>query len=283
MRLSPKKELQVLLAIEDLGEASSKEIAEHLKIQDKLSVEEKELLRYLRRLKAKKVLAANVVNGLIVWKVSDIPWMPKSDMARVKTKLTTMSPEEANQVLEKWLDSASKTPNLPIINKYRNFHRIEMTFETMDPILGDRIADGKETGQFPTSYSGKAFVPPSWWKAWFRSNLYLINIPETIAKFRLGYVSKSIETNGNLISIQAIGDKGPKTYEALPLGTKISMVVKYPMVGTPIKSSEQFKQFIEEVSEEPQRGFGANPFYYGGRLKLVEFIDRGLVASKVIN
>jgi hypothetical protein len=284
MKLDPKKELQVLLSLEDLGEATAKEIAEYLLKESKTEFKDAELNRYLRRLKAKKVVATNVVNGETAYKIADIPFPARSDMARVKAKLTTMDPKEASQLLDTWLKNTENVPTLPITNKYRNFHRFEMTFETVDPILGDRIEDGKECGQFPKDAQGNIFIPPSWWKGWFRSNLYVLNIPEAIAKFRLGYVSLGLSTQkSELESKQAMGDKGPKNYEALPPGTKIKMAVKFPLVGTPIKSTQQFRDFISEVSEEPQRGFGANPFYYGGRMKLVEFEDKGLVASRIVS
>jgi len=280
MKLDPKKELQVLLAIEDLGEATPKEINEQLKKE----INSEELNRYLRRLKAKKVITATTANGETAFKLADIPWQPTSNMARVRAKLTTMSPEEANQILEGWLKEAADSPKLPTTNKYRDYHRLEMTFETIDPILGDRPDGSNDSSQFPKDADGKAFIPPSWWKGWFRSNLYLLNIPEAVPKFRLGYVSLDVilPKEAKLESLNAMADKGPKSYQALPPGTQLKMAVKFPMVGTPLKTAEEFKNFIEEVAEEPQRGFGANPFYYGGRLKLLEFADKGLVVRGVV-
>lgn len=51
------------------------------------------------------------------------------------------------------------------------------------------------------------------------------------------------------------------------------------MVGTPITTPEHLKEFVSEFAENPQRGFGSNPFNFGGRMKLIEFVDKGSVLS----
>lgn len=270
MKLDPKNELLALLKIEELGEATVKELVEHT------GIEEKELKRYIRRLQAKKIVVANVVDGEKAYKIGDVPYIPTSDMARVKTSVATMDKEEANEILEKWTEKLSDMPKLPTLNKYRDFRKFELVFETIDPILGDR-----GEGKFPTNGSG-AIIPSNWWKAWFRSNMYVLNIPETVAKHRLGYSVGLVGENVELETIEAMTDKGPRNYETLPVGTKIVVRVRFPMVGTPIRKEEQLKAFLEEVSEEPQRGFGANPFYYGGRMKFVAMTDLGSTASNIL-
>ena len=154
MKLSPKKELQVLLAIQDLGEASEEELTKRLIESNDSDVEVNELKRYLRRLKAKKLITSSNVDGAVLWKLADIPWQPVADMARVKP-VTTMSPDEANKVLEEYQKGRDATPKLPTTNKYRNYHRFEMEFEAVDPILGDRAENG---GTFPTVGNGPGIV-----------------------------------------------------------------------------------------------------------------------------
>lgn len=208
MKLNPKVELQIQYVIQNLGEANINEIKEQYKKEYGIELTEKEILRQVRRLKAKKVVVTNVVGGEAVHKIADIPWQPMDNMAGVSTK-TTMNPEEIKGIQQVELDKASKKRSDVNANKYRNFRKFEMTFELIDDVLGDRI-DGDETGKFPTDAQGNIFIPPSWWKGFFRSNLYALNIPEAVAKFRLGYSSIGIY-NGKekveLVSRNCIGDK----------------------------------------------------------------------------
>lgn len=59
----------------------------------------------------------------------------------------------------------------------------------------------------------------------------------------------------------------------------MKMALRFPMVGTPIATPEHLKEFVSEFAESPQRGFGSNPFNFGGRMKLIEFVDKGSVLS----
>jgi hypothetical protein len=277
MNLNPVLELKTLITVEELGEATKQEIKEHLKEVKS----DTELNRYIRRLQAKKLIVANTVNGEKAYKMADIPFN-STIMARVKPNIGNMSKQEADQTFKEYEERMKNAPKLPSTNKYRDYHRFEITFKTLDPILGDRVAED-ESSVFPTN-GKELLIPPSWWKGWFRSNLYLLNIPEAVPKFRLGYRTESITLpqGKKLDKVQAVIETGLKNYEALPIGTIIKMVVKYPLTGTPITTQEQFENFIHEVSEEPQRGFGANPFYFGGRLQVVNITDKGMVVSSIL-
>ena len=148
MKLNPKVELQIQYVIQNLGEANINEIKEQYKKEYGIELTEKEILRQVRRLKAKKVVVSNVVDGEAVHKIADIPWQATDNMAGVSTK-TTMNPEEIKGIQQIELDKASKKRSDVNANKYRNFRKFEMTFELIDDVLGDRI-DGDESGKFPT-------------------------------------------------------------------------------------------------------------------------------------
>lgn len=288
MNLDPKKELQVMLAIHDLGEATNNELSDHL-AKEKITFEKTELNRYLRRLKAKKVVVCNIVDGEEAYKLADVPSLPSPYLGQIKLKLTTMETKEATKVLDEWLNSAQKSPKMPMSNKYDKYEKFEATLVTEDFIGGDSDCTSK-IGRFPRDAKNNLFIPPSWWKAWFRSNFYTLGVPDTVAKERLTFRTLEI-TNGKkpieLVHRTAIihggsgsygkGSAGPKTYECLPPGITIKIYFEYPLVGTVITRADQLERVIDKYALCPKRGLGANPLHFGGALRLVKFEDKGPV------
>lgn len=278
MKQNAKLELQIVLAIEELGEATTKEIKQFLADNFKTETKDSELNRSIRRVQKKKIIIANQVDGETAYSISGIPFIPKSDMSRIKSIAKTGDTKDAETLLEKWSKQEGKLV-LPTSNKYRTFHKFEVEFEALDNIAGDHSPDSDGIGKFPKR-GNTPIIPSGWWRGWFRSNLYDVNIPETVAKDRLGYgIGEVTIPNGGIAKEKGMTDKGPKTYEIVPAGSKIKFVLRYPLIGTPINTAEKLEQFLSEWGETPKRGLGANPHFFGGRLKLLSFKDLGAAAQ----
>lgn len=278
MKQNAKLELQIVLAVEELGEATSEEIQQFLGDTYGVRLKTTELMRTIRRIQKKKIICVNIVDGKSAYCIASIPWHSVSDMARVKSVAKSGTTKEAEQLLEAHKEKVEKLI-LPTSNKYRNFHDFEVTLQSVDNIAGDHSANG-EIGTFP-KMTGVPYIPTSWWRGWFRSNLYDLNIPETIAKERMTYSQGMVDGKkpAKLVKVSGMTERGSKTYEALPVGTIIKATFRYPMIGTPINSPEKFRKFLERFFQMPKRGLGANPHCFGGRLKVVDFVDLGRTAD----
>lgn len=269
MKANSKMELYILQSVRNLGEATPKEIMDELKEHFETSIDQSLLDRILRRWKAKKVLTEVTVqddgHSLKAWKLTDVPFPVEVPMA----DLVTLGPKEAEKILEDLKERVSKMPKVKHAPKVRGYIWHEIVFETIDPILGGRVGDSGHL-EFPT-HNGKPSIPPAWWKGFFRANSRLMDMPEAHAITKIGYSMGVLEDFKGLIKLSAQTLKGPAIYEALPEGTHIRMLIRWPMDGSAISTSEELKNFLDELSITPIRGFGANPFTYGGRIKPVEF------------
>jgi len=274
MKVNAKLELQIVLAVEELGEATAEEIQQFLSDVYSAKPTKADLMRNVRRVQKKKIICANTIDGKPAYSIASIPWHPVSDMSRVKSVAKSGTTKEAEKLLEVHKEKIERLI-LPTSNKYRTFHDFEITLQALDSIAGDHSANG-DIGTFP-KMNGVPFIPTSWWRGWFRSNLYDLNIPETIAKQRMTFSQGTVEAKKpiKLIKVQGMTERGSKAYEALPAGTIIKVVFSYPMIGTPINSPDKFRMFLERFFERPKRGLGANPHCFGGRLKVLDFKNLG--------
>jgi len=267
MKYNPKLEVQVFEALQELGEATLDEIYEYLTEKMNVKIEKDVLLRYIRRWKAKKVVAISYVNNETVYKMADIPpWYASGIMAIVR-KQNEEEMREALEALDKKLKEGTRviTPR-GIYGNYKTFVAI---FETVDKILGGRIGNnGEEELQFPTE-KGKPIIPPNWFRGLIRDNAALADLPKSIA-YHFGFSSGEFLEEPKLETVTLKVKQGIAKYQAVPSGTKFRIKFRAPMRGTTLKTKEQLEQFFHAISEAPLRGLGANPYAYGGRIRLLE-------------
>lgn len=264
MKYDPETECKVLLAVKELGEATTDEILMFF-TKEKIDIEKKDLLRYLRRWKAKKIIAANYHNGLILWKLADIPPWYLSGVMTIVKGTTDVDMRTALDGLNEKLKSQGRI--IEPRGVWGDYHFFDVTFEAVDPILGGRLSKNDGELILPVNNQGK-FIPSSWIRAWMGSNAALANLPHSL-KYHV------VVTNSQLPKMEAKSYRlkvkmGLCKYEAIPQGTQWTTRIAFPFRGCKIKTKEQWQEFLKLIGEMPLRGLGANPFALGGRVKLVE-------------
>ncbi len=270
MERDVRLELFILQSVKNIGIGTLEEVAAELKDSFNETTDKTTLERILERWKAKKVLTQVRVKtksgSKKAWKIADLPWYPVVDMTMVRE----LGPKEAKKILDELEERAAKMPRGRGKPQIRFYPWCEITFECIDPILGGRpTTDGKT--EFP-KINGTPYIPTGWWKGYLRSNGRLADIPEAHAIYRTAYSIGIIENGTKLINLPAqTKNAGPQLYEALPAGTRIRMLLRFPMQGSSITSPEELLKFFRKCSIAPIRGLGANPYAYGGRIKPIKF------------
>lgn len=54
-------------------------------------------------------------------------------------------------------------------------------------------------------------------------------------------------------------------------------MLRFPHKGTSLDSTKKLKDFFAMTELAPIRGWGANPYYYGGKMKLLKMEEIGAV------
>jgi len=261
MKYDPETECKVLLAVKERGEATTDELLVFTASQG-LKIEKKDLIRYLRRWKAKKIVAASYHNGELLWKLADIPpWYVSGVMTIVKGT-TDVDMRTALDGLNEKLKSQGRIVEPRGV--WGDYHFFDVTFEAVDPILGGRLSQTDGHLILPKNNEGK-FIPSSWIRAWLGSNAALANIPHSL-KYHVAV------TNSQLPHFDAEHYRlkvkmGIADYEAIPRGTQWITRIGFPMRGCRIKTKEEWLNYLRLAGETPLRGLGANPFALGGRIK----------------
>ena len=276
MRNNPKLEHQVLLAVagdDGLGEANAEEVKEWLD-KHNIQVELSDVKRILRRHKARGHLSSSKIGGKDYFKIGEVPFPAKTTIPRI-SKAPQLTDKEVDANIEK-LATPGKQAGIRNKNKYREFEKITITMKSISRIAGDQSYGGEDFGVFPRDEATKKpIIPAAWIKAWFRDLLYKFGIAESFTQKRLGFEPGTVVWNGNGKLEKRPGQtmKGPKEYETLPPGTEFTFELVYPMTGTPITSFAKLKKVL--TTNVPTRGWGANPYYFGGKCKVVSIESLG--------
>jgi hypothetical protein len=266
MKYEPEIEVKVFLAIRELGEATKEEVLDYLKDHEKLTLNPKDLSRYVGRWKSKKIIAVSFKDGETVYKLADVPaWYTSGIMAICKGTTNTDMREALDGLNERIVNEGRIIqPRSP----YSDFHSFKLKFETIDKILGGWKGEEEGNLVFPRS-DGKLFVPSNWFKGWIRDNAGLVNLVSSVC-YHLGIGNGKFLKTPKMGFIQLKVKVGLATYEYIESGSPFEIILRYPMKGTTIKSEDELKSFFKMLEEAPIRGFGANPFALGGRIRLVE-------------
>jgi hypothetical protein len=265
MKYDAKIEILVFQTIKELGEGTREELLDYLAKHLNLEMKPMDLMRYLFKWKAKKVVTIRTRNGSEVWALADIPpWYASGIMATLQKSTN----EEMKTEIEA-LDQRIKEGSEIIIkhSPWNSYESYELTFETVDVILGGHPTEEDRELAFPRSH-GKPFIPSSWFYGWFRDNQALM---ETVAThyhtaFGCGEFTEEPKLEKKTLKVKM----GLCTYEAIPEGTKFKLLIRFPMKGSKIKTETDLRKFLEMLEEAPIRGLGAYPRAFGGRVKLLE-------------
>jgi hypothetical protein len=266
MKYDPKLEVTVFLAIQENKEATETEIKDYLKEHLGTEISQHDLRRYIGKFQKGKIIAVTYRDEETLWHLADIPaWYNSGIMAICKGTTNEKMRDELDGLNERLKTEGRIIEPRSVWGGYKE---VELTFETVDPILGGWIS--KEDGEtIIPNYNGKRFIPANWFKGWIGSNAGLMDLPESI-RFHI-----QVE-NGQLpdftpLKYQLKVRQGLNTYEAIPPKTQFTVTWTLPTRGSKLKTIEQWMQFIKRIAERPLRGLGANPYAMGGRVKLVNY------------
>ena len=273
MQYDSKEELIVLLAIEELGEASVPEISENIEnhwqqltdSEPKLITTDK-LFRYVRRWNKRKAVSGNIVNGATVYSLADIPWYPKNQIIRC---LKAPDDSQAKAFMDVYENKLSKRKSIRLPQgQYRDYESFKLTFETIDKI-GGGIPAGDRKLAFPRTEDGDLYIPISWFKGWMRQNSGLGNMPSSVFMYYTGFSTgkfqKQPETKRELVKVK----EGMTEYEYINHGEEFTMTLNFPLHGTAVKNKDQLEAWFKKLEVAPVRGLGAYPHHFGGRVKLI--------------
>lgn len=271
MKYNPKEEYLVLVATKELGLANTEEIEDFLGTNGFKSPANTPLI--LERWKARDLLAVQYCeDGKKRYKLAKIPPpFISAKMENVK-RMRTKEMADAIEAIE------NEFPEGEEINRPRgsigNYKTIQVTVETIDPILGGTPQDGENIFKLHRNSEGVPVISPAQWKGWFRENGRLIDLnPNARAWIAYGdgiplEEPKLIQTKAPIV-VQGRG-AGVATYEAFASGTKLKAMFRIPMRGIGVNNIGDIEKLFKLCEEAPKRGLGANPYYFGGRIKLLE-------------
>lgn len=274
MKYDSKEELTVLMAIQELGEASVAEINEYIQkhwqqltdSEPKL-IEQEKLLRYVRRWNKRKAVSSNIVNGELCYSLTDIPWYPKNQIIRC---LKAPSEEQAKSFIEAY---ESKLKERSSIRKpqsvYRDYKPYEVTMTIVDNVAGG-LPNGERKLKFPRNRDGDLYIPINWLKGWMRENSGLGNLPQSVFVYKTGFSTGQFEKQPKTRKTQVKVKTGLTEYEYIGADETFMFTMNYPMHGTAIKTPEQLEAFLQMLEHAPIRGLGSYPARFGGRVKLVD-------------
>lgn len=267
MRYDPKKEVRVLWVVKELGLASQDEVKDRYK--EVFNEEYENVNLVLRRWKARKVF---VMEGKR-YKIADVPpWFKSLRM----DQLVKLSKKESTGMLKDLEETFGGGPPVGGITmgKWRNFVKLELTIENIDPILGGRPMDPQVNGKtvFPRE-DKKLVVPINWMYGLTRDNQALMNVVglHRHCAWGKGYWQGDIETITKTAPVVVRGKGvGVSQYESIPSGNRFIVTVRFPMVGCSINDIDQIKKWFDMLAETPIKGLGANSKAYGGRIRLLD-------------
>lgn len=264
MKYDAETELRVLWIVKELGLAAIDEIEERYKELFKKPCEDANLI--VRRWKARKAFVME--DGR--YKIAEIPpWFKSLRM----DQLVHLNKNESKEMLKDLEDLftggeivGGKKP------QWRDFMKLQLTFEALDPILGGFPTETMGKTVFPRE-GDKLIVPMNWLKGLTRDNQSLMNASglQYHVAWGKGYWEDGIEMIELKAPVTSQGKGvGIASYETIPAGKKFTVLVRWPVRGCAINSIETIQEWFDMIAETPIRGLGANPKAYGGRIRLVE-------------
>ncbi|MCW4050393.1 MAG: hypothetical protein NWE89_11735 [Candidatus Bathyarchaeota archaeon] len=279
MKYDERLQALVLRVLHETGLMSEQELLDHIQttlsdITDTSGLEVAQIHLALQRWKARGAVSVQVIDSITRYKIAKIPpWFASCNMAN----LVKMRGKEAKEYIKR-LDEeyGGGDTVVPTSAKYKDFVKVEITFETVTEILGT-IPDGDKTQKLYRDGDGKVFIPISWQKGYIRSNAPLIDGTGSLQQ-HIGVGIGRFEEEVKLCKVDAYphpkskGGKSPGliVYEAIAPGQRFKTIWRVSMKGTKLRNIDNLKEWLEETGISPIRGMGGNPFLKGGLITPVE-------------
>lgn len=264
MKYDKEKSLRVLWIVKELGLASIEEISE--RYTELFTEECKDTNLLVRRWKARKAFVMEESR----YKIAGVPpWFKSLRMDQLIHLTKTETKGMVGDLEDFFTGGAVVGGKKP---QWRNFVKLELTFEAIDPILGGRPTETEGHTKFPRE-GNKLIVPINWMKGLTRDNQALMDVSglHRHVGWGKGYWEDGIKTITLNAPVVAHGrGVGIAYYETIPVGKRFTVLVRWPMRGCAINSVKTIKEWFDIIAETPIRGLGANSRAYGGRIRLVE-------------
>jgi len=265
LKYDPKAEILVFQSVKELGEGTREEIADYLKDHLKQELSNSDILRYLHKFKARKVFSIRTRDTKEVWAIADIPPWYASAMMDVLKKTTNADMKvEIEALNERLKEGMTYVDRVSIWSDYQTY---ELTFETLDTILGGHPTGEDGQTAFPR-HGSKLMIPSNWLKGCLRDNQALVNCVGLQYHVAWG-IGEFIE-EPPIIKKTLHVKVGLCEYEAIEAGAKFKVTVRLPMKGSKLKTESDWRKLFNMLADAPIRGLGANPSALGGRIKLVQ-------------
>jgi len=272
MKYNPKEEMTVLMLVKELGLCSPEEIMEQTeKYGIAVSLDHVKLI--LERWKAKDAITTDLSMGEKRYKLAKIP--PSFQSLKMENVIKIRLADATKIIAELEQEFPDGGPPVKCGGSIGNYKTLAITFEAIDPILGGTPEDGEIELKVHRNSAGKLVISPAQMKGWFRENLRLLDINPNAHSW-MGFTDAVAEEDCEIVKkkapivIKGRGGCGLAHYEAFEAGTKFKTVIRVPLRGVGIKTVEDIQKLFELCEVCPKRGLGANPFYYGGKIRLLE-------------
>ena len=280
MVYNPKEEILVLTVLNEIGLANPQEIGEQLEKINK-PILPTNLLLILERWKAKDAVVIDYGTGQKRYKLAKIPAPFKSLKMENVLKMRLTDAKTLVAELETEFPTPTESFHAPRGGLIGNYKTVEITFEAIDPILGGTPVDSETEYKLHRNPAGKPVIAPAQMKGYFRENLRLLDGINPNGYSWIAYTEAIPTDEPKLTKVQAPvvvkgrGGVGIAHYEAFASGTKFKTVIRIPLNGIGLKNGIADIRTLFELCEIcPKRGLGANPFYLGGKIKLIEMIEQ---------
>lgn len=266
MKYDPKEEILVLQTIKILGQATSEEIEEYLKLKFEHEVGSETLERIVKRWEKRNVITSCIFQNARVYSLMDIPWLGRLQMMQV-TGIPDMEAKKLLGELEEQAKLQSAVGGKGPL--YTDYVSLKCVFETLDDVAGGDLGPKERFLLFPKDRNGKPYIKPNWMRAFLRDNVRLINESSLF-----DYVAMSpgrFLEEPKLVVKKARVKEGHCDYETVPPGSKFEMTMRFPLKGFQnLRSVEDVKNFFSLVAEAPISGIGAHSSNFGGRIALID-------------
>lgn len=268
MKYNPKEEILVLQTIKILGQATSEEIKDYLKLKFEHEVGSETLERIVKRWEKRKVITSCIFQNTRTYSLMDIPWLGRLQMMQV----VGLPDDEAKKLLAE-LEEQTKLKGAtggkgPL---YGDYATLKCLFETLDDVAGGDLGPKERTLVFPKDRDGKPFIKPNWMHAFLRDNVRLIN--ESSLFDYIAISPGKFLNDPKLVIKKARVKEGHCDYEVIEPGAKFEMTLRFPLKGFQnLKSVEDIKHLFSLMSEAPVGGGGIGAYArnFGGRIALIE-------------
>ncbi len=274
-----KKTIAVAIAVQKLGQATLDEIKVKLEQMKKkkeidFDIKEKEIARECKKLQKKDLISTNYIveDGRNVLAYSTSKPLFKRGIEGMQFMDIVDSDLGGDFIQQLDKKKGANKGRLPDIRDYKKY-KVKWVIDDPIGVMGfiPRTKEG-----FLEHYrdaKDKIIFLPKHFRAYLRDNQRKIS--KSNLHNYIGFNYGSVNINGHKITkfdhyiLDNRQGRGLGTHEVLPSGVEIETEFSVPSMGGLTKT--EFKSFLDNIAQNPIKGFGGASSQGFGKLKLVDF------------